>query len=280
MMSGVLVLDKPEGITSHDAVDRVRKALGTRKVGHLGTLDPAATGVLPLVLGPATRLARYLPTSPKEYEGAIVLGQETTTDDATGDVLESHPVRVTRDQVLEAMSMLRGPLLQTPPAFSAKKLGGVRAYKLARTGRPVLPHPVEVTVREFSLVGFDTPRIGFRVTCSAGTYIRSLARDLGRRLGTGAHLASLRRTRAGVFRIDDARPLDELSESDLLRPETLMASLPSVVLEPPDEARVRNGQSVRCAEEAGDLCIFNKKGELIAMGRAEKGWARPKVVLI
>lgn len=280
MIFGVLILDKPEGITSHDAVDRVRKLLGIRKVGHLGTLDPAATGVLPLVIGPATRLAPYLPTSPKEYEGTIVLGQETTTDDAAGDVLESRPVRVTRDQVLEAMATLTGHILQTPPTFSAKKLSGVRAYKLARAGRPAQPHPVEVAIGEFSLVGFDTPRIGFRVTCSSGTYIRSLARDLGRRLGTGGHLATLRRIRAGVFGIEDARPLDELSESDLLRPETLLASLPSLVVESRDAECVRNGQSVRCTQEAGDLCIFNKKGELIAMGRAEKGWARPKVVLI
>jgi tRNA pseudouridine55 synthase len=280
MISGVLVLDKPEGITSHDVVDRARRALGTRKVGHLGTLDPAATGVLPLVVGPATRLARYLPSSPKVYEGTILLGEETTTDDATGEVRDTRPVRVTRDQVLEAMSGLTGRVLQTPPAFSAKKLGGVRAYKLARTGRPARPQPVEVTVEEFTLVEFGTPRIGFHVSCSAGTYIRSLARDLGRRLGTGGHLASLRRIRAGPFRIEDACPLDRIGECAILRPEALLSGFPSLVLEAEDAGRIGNGQSVRCGEDAEDLCIFNKKGELIAMGRAEKGWARPQVVLI
>lgn len=280
MISGVLVLDKPKGITSHDAVDRVRKTLGTRKVGHLGTLDPAATGVLPLVLGPATRLARYLPTSPKEYEGTVVLGQETTTDDATGTVTRTLPVRVDRDDVLKAMSTLTGRILQTPPAFSAKKLGGVRAYKLARSGRPARPHPAEVVIDEFSLAEFETPRIRFRVTCSAGTYIRSLARDLGRRLETCGHLASLRRTRAGAFRIEDACTLDQIGENAIVRPEALLSDFPSLVLDADDARRVRNGQSVRCVQEADDVCIFNKKGELIAMGRAEKGWARPQVVLL
>lgn len=281
MIDGVLILDKPAGVTSHDVVDSVRKVLGTKKVGHLGTLDPAATGVLPLVVGKTTRLARYLPSEPKEYRGAIRLGWETTTGDAEGTALaEPTVVEVARDRVVEAMASLEGRLLQVPPAYSAKKSRGVPSYKLARRGIVRDLEPVEIEVERFELLSFDTPEITFRIVCSAGTYVRSVARDLGRNLGTGGHLASLRRTRSGVFRIEDARPPDRISEADLISPGTLMERAPSLVVDQEDERRVGHGQQLAYPSEAPTLCIFNKKGDLIAIARAEKGWARPKVVLI
>jgi tRNA pseudouridine55 synthase len=279
MIDGVLVIDKPGGITSHDVVARVRKLLGTRKVGHLGTLDAAATGVLPIVVGKATRLSRYLPASPKEYQGRIRLGWETTTGDGEGTALEERAVEVTRNEILEAMASLTGRIEQVPPVWSAKKVGGVASHRLARAGRPVALRPITVEVTRFELVAFDSPAIAFRVVCSGGTYVRSLARDLGRKLETGAHLEVLRRTRCGVFRIGDALPPEDVSAGDLIPPEVLMRGMPSLIVDEESENRVRHGQQVLCPGDASPLCIFNKNGELIAIARAEKGWAHPEVVL-
>jgi len=286
MIPGVLILDKPAGVTSHDIVDRVRKVVGTRRVGHLGTLDPMATGVLPLVVGTATRLSQFFSTSPKEYLGTVRLGWETTTDDAEGDPIEAERrIDVGRTEIIEAMSALEGRILQTPPAFSAKKIRGVAAYRLARRGMPPDLRPVEVEIFEFKLTGFSFPTVEFTVRCSTGTYVRSLARDMGKKLGTGAHLSSLRRTRSGVFRIEDAVSPDEVSGANIIPPEQLLADSPSIFVDDAAEEKVRHGSPVTCpADSMGDdrepLCIFNKKGELIAIGVAEKGWARPKVVLI
>jgi tRNA pseudouridine55 synthase len=280
MNAGVLGVDKPGGLTSHDVVSIARRTLGMRKVGHLGTLDPMATGVLPLVVGTATRLARFLPTSPKEYEGEIRLGWETTTGDREGEPLAVHPVEASREQVTAAMTSLEGAILQTPPAFSAKKLGGVAAYTLARAGRPRTPEPVPVTIERFDLVRFGDDAVAFRVVCSTGTYVRSLAVDLGRRLGTGAHLTSLRRLRAGVFRIEEAIAPDEVSPGGLRPAREVLAGLPSIVVDSAEEDAIRHGRRVPADQDAAQLCIFNKKGDLIAMADAENGWAHPKVVLL
>jgi tRNA pseudouridine55 synthase len=280
MTDGVLILDKPAGVTSHDVVDMVRRALGTRKVGHLGTLDPAATGVLPLVVGRATRLARYLHISPKEYTGEICLGWETTTGDREGTKLGQRPVAVGSDQILEAMASLTGSILQAPPAYSARKVAGVRAYRLARAGGNPEPEPARVEVHLFELERFDSPLIRFRVVCSGGTYIRSLARDLGRQLETGGHLASLRRTRCGAFGIEDARRPDRVSEEDLIDPAGALRHLGSLVVDDEAAEHVRHGRRVPCPTDASPLCIFNKKSELIAIGHGEKGWAHPEVVLL
>ena len=280
MKTGILVVDKPGGLTSHDVVSAVRRALGIRKVGHLGTLDPMATGVLPIVVGKATRLARYLPTSPKEYVGDIGLGWETTTGDREGEPLEPRSLDVTREEVEEAMRALEGDLLQTPPAFSAKKVGGVASYALARAGRPQTLEPAAVRVESFELTRFAADAVGFRVVCSTGTYVRSLAVDLGRRLGTGAHLTSLRRLRAGAFRIEDAVRLGDAAEARLLPPQAPLAGMASLVVDADGEEQIRHGRPVPAETEASPLCIFNKNGHLIAMAKAEKGWAHPQVVLI
>ena len=279
-MNGVLVIDKPGGVTSHDVVSRIRKRLDTRRVGHLGTLDPAATGVLPLTLGKATRLARFIPSSPKEYTGEIRLGWSTTTCDLEGELLgESTPVNVRRETLAEAMSSLTGTIRQVPPAYSAKRIDGVKAYKLARRGIPVDLEPVTVEIQSFDLVSFEAPLIDFRVVCSSGTYIRSLARDLGESLGTGGHLFSLRRTRAGEFGLEQAISLEDASWDKVIPPERLMDTLARIEIEPELENQLRHGRAVPTEEETSPLRIFNKKGQLMAIAAVERGWAHPRVVL-
>jgi tRNA pseudouridine55 synthase len=268
-------------MTSHDVVSRIRKRLATRRVGHLGTLDPGATGVLPLTLGKATRLARFISSSPKEYTGEIRLGWATTTCDFEGDPLgERKPVEVSHEAVLEAMASLTGTIQQVPPAYSAKKIAGVRAYKLARKGRPVNLEPVSVEIQAFDLETFEAGLIMFRVVCSTGTYIRSMARDLGERLKTGGHLASLRRTRAGAFGIGQAIGPATASWDNVIPPEQLMADLARIDVGPELEKGIRNGRAIPTDQESSPLRIFNKKSQLIAIATLDRGWAHPQVVLL
>jgi tRNA pseudouridine55 synthase len=216
---GIVVIDKPEAITSHDVVARIRKRFHTRKVGHLGTLDPMATGVLPVTVGRATRLARFVPTAPKEYVGTIQFGWETTTADREGEPIgEARPARIEPAALAEAMASLVGTIRQIPPAFSAKKIGGQRAHRLARKGEIVELAPIEVTILAFEAEHTGPDSVDFRVVCSGGTYVRSLARDLGRLLGTGGHLTRLRRTRSGPFTEADAVDPSRASENDLVHP--------------------------------------------------------------
>lgn len=281
LLNGVLVVDKPAGMTSHDVVSRVRRLLGLRAVGHLGTLDPAATGVLPLVLGKATRLARFIPSAPKEYSGDIRLGWATTTCDQEGEPLgEARIVDVDIESVLEAMANFTGRIQQIPPAFSAKKISGTRAHRLARRGIPVELKPIDVEIQAFELERFDPPVVRFRVVCSEGTYVRSLARDLGERLGTQGHLASLRRTRSGNFQIRHAVPLDAVSPEHVLAPEQLLAHLPRLQIALALEDDIRHGRPVPCEAPGSPVCIFNKTGQLLAVASVERGWAHPRVVLI
>ena len=227
-MDGLLIVDKPAGPTSHDVVARVRRALGERRIGHTGTLDPAATGVLPLVLGRATRLARFLSTGDKAYEAVVHLGVATDTNDAEGTAGPSYPGALpSRDTIDRALDAFRGTFLQQPPAYSAKKIDGERSYRLARvasrqlsfTGAgalpafpasPALPAPVSVTTQAIDLIAVDGNRVTLRIDCSAGFYVRALANDLGEQLGTGAHLFSLRRTRSGDVTLDQALALDAI----------------------------------------------------------------------
>lgn len=217
-MDGLLIVDKPAGPTSHDVVARVRRALGERRVGHTGTLDPAATGVLPLVLGRATRLARFLSASDKSYDAVFRLGVATDTNDAEGTPAGPSyqgplPSRETFDRALDRF---RGTFLQQPPAYSAKKVAGERSYRAARRAKregaafSALPAPVNVTARAIDIVSVDGDRVTLRVDCSAGFYIRALAHDLGQQLGIGAHLLSLRRTRSGDVTLDQALALDAI----------------------------------------------------------------------
>ena len=280
-MNGVLIVDKPGGMTSHDVVAHVRRQLGIKKVGHLGTLDPMATGVLPLSIGKATRLARFIPASPKEYTGRIRFGWATTTCDREGEALASpQPVDLDREDIVNAMDGMTGRLEQIPPAYSAKKVSGVTAYRLARRGIALDLPPVSVEVEAFDLVALDLPCVEFRIRCSGGTYVRSLARDLGEQIGTGAHLDSLRRTRSGPFGLDRAVALDQVSAADVIPPEELLTDLGRFQVDGAGEDDVRHGRPVECTEVGSTVRIFNKKLELIAVATMENGWAHPKVVLL
>jgi tRNA pseudouridine55 synthase len=280
-MNGILIIDKPGGMTSHDVVQRVRKLLKTSKVGHLGTLDPMATGVLPLCVGTATRIGRFFATSPKEYVGGIRLGFATTTYDREGEPTAPEKAFAgTQSDVAAAMQKLTGTLDQTPPAFSAKKIGGEASHKLARRGIAVENPPVQVDVNSFEIRDYDPPLVGFRVVCAGGTYVRSLAHDLGQNLGCGAHLDSLRRVQSGEFSIGQAIDLGKATPGDVIPLESLLTGLPSITVEGElEEDRVRHGNPVPAGDLDGLTRIFNKKGEFLAVAAIESGWAHPRVVL-
>ncbi len=230
-MDGVLVVDKPAGPTSHDIVDRVRRALRTRRVGHTGTLDPFATGVLVLCVGRATRLARFLAAGEKAYRASVRLGFATTTDDRTGDPLGAErPVELDDARLRDALAGLVGTFDQVPPAFSARHVGGRRLYELARRGEAVARAAAPVTIQAIDLASRSGAALELDVRCSPGTYVRALARDLGERLGTGAHLVALRRTRSGAFDLSQAVSGDDLAHAaDRLVPlSELLPELPAV----------------------------------------------------
>jgi tRNA pseudouridine55 synthase len=278
---GILIIDKPGGITSHDVVQRARKLLKTSKVGHLGTLDPMATGVLLLCIGKATRIGRFLSTSPKEYIGQIRFGFATTTYDREGEPTgPEQPLKHSRREIELAMSRLTGAFDQKPPVISAKKMGGIPSYKLARRGLALEPIAVPVEVSEFEVASFAPPLAGFRVICSAGTYVRSLAHDLGRQLGCGAHLDSLRRVRSGDFGIDRAVLLGEEAAANIVPLDDLLPGVPCIEIEGElAEDRVRHGNPIQTELPAGLARIFNKQGEFLAVAAIENGWAHPRVVL-
>jgi tRNA pseudouridine55 synthase len=210
-MNGVIIVDKPAGWTSHDVVNRMRRILGQRSIGHLGTLDPLATGVLPLVTGSLTRLAQFYTTSEKVYEGVIRFGFATDTYDADGEATsEPHPVTFTLDQLQQLSAGFLGLIEQMPPPFSAKKIHGIPAYKLARKQKEVVLQPVQVEVKEFVITSVDADRAHFRARVASGTYMRSIAHEMGQRLGCGAHLESLRRTAVAEFEIAQAHTIEEI----------------------------------------------------------------------
>jgi tRNA pseudouridine55 synthase len=209
VVAGLLLVDKPAGLTSHDVVDIARRAYGERSIGHLGTLDPFATGLLVLLLGRSTRLATFIDNEPKVYEATIRFGVETDTGDPTGDVIRTAPLP-SRDAVLSAIPSLTGEILQVPPAFSAKKVLGAPAYRAARAGASVVLAPTHVSVHEWAITSLTDEELNASITCGGGTYIRALGRDLGRACGSAAHLASLRRTRSGEFDVRDAATIDGL----------------------------------------------------------------------
>ena len=246
-MDGVLVVDKPAGPTSHDIVDRVRRALGTRRVGHTGTLDPFATGVLPVCVGRATRLARFLSGGDKEYLATVRLGFATTTDDATGEPLgEARPAGVAEEALAAALATLVGSFDQVPPAFSAKHVGGRRLYEFARRGEAVVRAAVPVTVHALDLLAHRGDEVEILVRCSPGTYVRALARDLGERLGAGGHLTALRRTRSGAFDLQGAVPGNDLAAAAAsLRPLSgLLLDLPAVRVGDAGRAHLVHGREL------------------------------------
>jgi tRNA pseudouridine55 synthase len=275
---GLFVVDKPGGITSHDVVDAVRTHAGTRKVGHAGTLDPMATGVLVVGVGRATRLLRYLAGLDKEYEGTGRLGVETSTLDADGEVVrEAAADNVTREELELALSSLEGDIDQVPPAYSAVKVGGQKLYRAARKGTTVEAPSRRVRVDAFKLLGFDPPDFRFRVECSSGTYVRVLVADVGERLGCGAHLTRLVRTRVGPFSVESSSPLDALG--DPLPIDSAVAHLPSVRLEEDEAVAASHGRCLAPAGIDGPYAVYGIHGELIGIWRDRDAQSCPDMVL-
>jgi tRNA pseudouridine55 synthase len=291
-LNAVMVVDKPAGWTSHDVVAKVRRLAGERSVGHLGTLDPLATGVLPLVLGRMTRLCQFYTSSEKAYTGTIHLGFATDTYDADGErVGTKQTVEVTLDQAERAKAPLVGLIQQVPPLFSAKKIAGTPAYKLARRKQEVELQPVEVEVKEFAIRSLRGETLEFECRVSSGTYVRSLAHELGRNLGTGAHLASLRRTASSEFTIAEAHTLEEIASavaegrlSELfIHPRRVLPLLPSVTANDEQLARIRHGRTVNLPEmsRAPWIKVFAGQAELVCLASRVAGTLfHPKVVLV
>jgi len=291
-MNGVLIIDKPAGFTSHDVVARVRRIFKQKAVGHLGTLDPLATGVLPLVLGNMTRLAQFYLASEKSYEGVIRFGFATDTYDVEGEpVGDSSEPSLSVEQVRELAGKFRGVIEQMPPPFSAKKINGVPAYKLARKKKETPLKPVQVEIKEFEIIEFDDACASFRARVASGTYLRSVAHDIGKLAGCGAHLQSLRRTRVGEFQLTDAHTLEEIERAaqageairDLfIHPRTLLPSLPTVTANDEIVAKIRHGQAVNLPElsRAREVKVFYGQRDLIAIATRIAGTLfHPKIVL-
>ncbi|TAM79475.1 MAG: tRNA pseudouridine(55) synthase TruB [Acidobacteria bacterium] len=301
-IAGVLIIDKPSVMTSHDVVARVRRLLGIRQIGHFGTLDPFATGVLPLSVGKATRFAQFYLKSRKAYEGVMRLGVSTDTYDGTGTpTSEEVPVSVEAETLEKLFREFTGRLMQTPPLYSAKRVGGARAYELARRNVPVQLQPVEVEVYALELLSFDGVRARMAVECSGGTYVRSLAHDIGQTLGCGAHLEGLRRTAVAEFTLQQSVTLEALEEaaceqkveSCLVPLEALLPDCPELIVRGREEKSVRHGhkfelaQTERFGRGTGRvqaislLKIMNTDRRLIAVARHVTGSIyHPDLVLV
>jgi len=312
-MDGVLVIDKPEGPTSHDIVALVRRVLRIKRVGHTGTLDPMATGVLPLVIGRATRLTQFLSKDSKTYNASIRLGFSTDTYDALGTPVGSNGdpsldlSHELGNQVIEsALNSFRGTFDQCPPPFSAKKIGGVRAYTIARRGGPVVTVPVQVTVDQLRLLKAENSRLQVEITCSSGFYVRSLAHDIGQMLGCGAHLQALRRTRSGEFDLTHAIPLESAVQGSgeaknmvnpappivdrILPLSRLLRTLPSAILTSRGRRCASNGQPINQDElthiddvigmATSRVRLFDETGQLVAIAENRDGALHPRVVLV
>ena len=289
-MNGVVIIDKPSGLTSHDVVNRVRRILGQRAVGHLGTLDPAATGVLPIVLGSLTRLAQFYAHSEKTYKGVIRFGFATDTYDADGKpTTPRQEVQLHCDEVRTLAAQFQGVIEQMPPPFSAKKIAGVPAYKLARKNKAVTLQPVQVEIKAFEILDTTADKATFRARVASGTYIRSVAHEMGQKLGCGAHLCSLRRTTVAEFAIKDAHTLEALAnasqqgiaESLFVHPRKLVPQLPSVTATEESVALIRSGRSVNLPEmsRAPQVKVFYGQRDLIAIATRIAGTLfHPKIV--
>jgi tRNA pseudouridine55 synthase len=288
-LTGILLVDKPVGPTSHDVVSRVRKALKMKRVGHAGTLDPFASGLLIILLGQATRLSEYLLGLDKSYEARALLGVETTTHDPEGEIVAEAETLgdVTQKKVEAVLEGYQGEILQEPPVYSAKKVKGEAAHRRVRRGEDVELEKAPVTVYEIGLSALKLPEVDFHVRCSAGTYIRALGRDLGRDLGVGAHLTALRRTSIGRFPVEGALSLEELQDVEevarrLVSAADALSHLPSYLVDPSQALKIQQGQflSLKGSEEPeGDAIRILLDGELLAMGRREGDHLRPRKVL-
>jgi tRNA pseudouridine55 synthase len=289
-MNGLLVLDKPSGITSHDVVAIVRRATGEKSIGHLGTLDPMATGVLPLLLGRYTRLAQFFGQADKHYTGHIRFGFATDSFDADGvPASEPLPLHLTLEQLQTLSRKFHGELDQVPPIFSAKKIAGVAAHKLARAGVEVAVKPARITIHNFELTSLEDDIASFAMSVSAGGYVRSVAHELGQLANCGAHLSSLRRTRAGAFALNHAITIDQLKsasvaelEALLPHPRTLLPEMPSVTIDDQMAGRLRNGMQVNLPDfsQAPLVKVFTSPTDLLAITRRVAGTLMQPIVVL
>ncbi len=293
MNAGFLLVDKRGGMTSHDVVAAARRLLGIRKVGHAGTLDPMATGLLVLGIGRATRLLRFVANTEKDYTATMVMGVATDTLDADGAVLERQPMQVTEEDVRRATERFLGPILQIPPMVSARKVEGRRLYELAREGTTIEREAREVVIHELEILDFspcDYPEVEFRVRASTGTYVRSLADDIARALGGRAHLSRLRRTRIGSLDVTDAVTLERLAdlaeagraEDAVLPPAAGLVGLPTVTVTDEIAAKVRHGAVLPpgvLGDPSGQFAVVDSGGELLAVYAIDELRAKPEVVI-
>lgn len=275
-MNGIVIVDKPQGWTSQDVTARLRRVFSTRRIGHGGTLDPMATGVLPVFVGRATRAVEFFEHAEKTYEATLRLGMKTDTQDVTGTVLEERPVTVTEQDILNVLPAFRGEILQIPPMYSALKVNGQKLYDLARKGKEVERQPRPITIHELELLHFDGQDARIRVCCSKGTYIRTLCEDMGEKLGCHGTMAALRRTQAGEYTIEKAVPLQTLLDAEnpeqyLLSMDSPFLGYPAVTLSENQEKRCRNGNAFTLRVPDGTYRAYGKNGEFLMLARVENG---------
>ena len=275
-MNGIVIIDKPQDWTSQDVTARLRRVFNTRRIGHGGTLDPMATGVLPVFVGRATRGVEFFEHAEKTYETVLRLGLTTDTEDVTGTVLTESPVNVTEEDVLAVLPKFRGEIMQVPPMYSALKINGQKLVDLARKGKEVERQPRPITIHELTYLGMEENGIRLRVRCSKGTYIRTLCKDIGEALGCGGCMAQLRRVSAGEYTIDEAVPLMELLEME--NPEqvprgvdTMFRNHPAVTLTPNQEKRCRCGNSFSVKISDGTYRAYGQNGDFLMLAKVEDG---------
>ena len=273
-MNGIVIVDKPQGWTSQDVTARLRRVFNTRRIGHGGTLDPMATGVLPVFVGRATRGVEFFEHAEKTYETVLRLGITTDTEDISGTVLTEQDAFVTGEMLEKTLEKFRGEIMQVPPMYSALKINGQKLVDLARKGREVERQPRPITIHELTLLGMEAEGIRLRVRCSKGTYIRTLCKDIGEALGCGGCMAGLRRVSAGEYGIEEAVPLQVLLETETpeqyLRPvDSMFRNYPKVVLTPKQETRCRNGNSFSVQMEDGTYRAYGQNGEFLMLAKVE-----------
>ena len=279
---GVLLVDKASGMTSHDVIVVARRALGTRRIGHTGTLDPFATGLLILLVGRATRLAQFVDDEPKVYEATIAFGAETSTDDLTGEKTRAADPPDDSAAVDRGIEALTGHIAQQPPKFSAKKRAGQRAYAAARAGAPLELEPVAIDVHEWRIRRRDVASLDVTITCGGGTYVRALARDLGRLAGSAAHLTALRRVRSGVFDVASALSVAALKDGESPHLLSLRSAIPHLStqrLGPAELERVQHGNAVDAQGDAALVALVDAEGDLVALAQREGPLLHPRVVM-
>lgn len=275
-MDGIVIVDKPQGWTSQDVTARLRRVFGTRRIGHGGTLDPMATGVLPVFVGRATRAVEFFEHAEKTYETVLRLGITTDTEDMTGTVLTEENVSFTEEQLQETLAAFRGEILQVPPMYSALKVNGQKLCDLARKGKTVERQPRPITIHELSLVERGENTLRLRVRCSKGTYIRTLCKDIGEKLGCGGCMESLRRVAAGEYTIDEAVPLQTLLDTEepekyLRGVDTMFRNYPAVTLTANQETRCRNGNAFSVSLAPGTYRAYSQDGEFLMLAKVDGG---------